>query len=86
MLHDVVYALDIRQNLVSNRVLLELAYSLHFSGRILTIYFGSEHYGSSFIFSGFIILNIGYFQISNNNNNYFASSSNALINATVWHS
>ena len=46
LLHDVLYAPDIRRNLVSVRVLLELGYSLNFSGRTLTIYFGSEYYGS----------------------------------------
>ena len=87
LLHDVLYAPDIRRNLVSVRVLLELGYTLNFSGRTLTIYFDSEFYGSGYISSGFIILDIDYSQIQNNNNySLIASSSNALIDATVWHS
>ena len=87
MLHDVLYAPDIRRNLVSVRVLLELGYTLNFSGRTLTIYFGSEFYGSGYISSGFIILDIDYSQIQNNNSySLIVSSSNALIDAMVWHS
>lgn len=53
LLHNVFYALDIRQNLVSVRVILDLGYSLNFSNHILTIYFGSECYESNFFSSGF---------------------------------
>ena len=63
LLHDVLHALDILRNLVPVRVLLELGYTLNFSGHTLTIYFGSEYYGSGFISSGFIILDINYSQI-----------------------
>ena len=63
LLHDVLYAPEIRRNLVSVRVLLELGYTLNFSGRILTIYFGSEFYGSGYISSEFIIF--GYILFSN---------------------
>ena len=84
LLHDVLYAPDIRRNLVFVRVLLELGYNLNFSGRTLTIYFGSEFYGSGYISSGFIILDIDYSQIQNNNSySLIASSSNVLIDATV---
>lgn len=56
---------------MSIKVLLELEYYLKFSGHTLTIYFNSEYYGSGFIYCGFIILDIDYFQIPNNNNNLF---------------
>lgn len=40
---DILYALDIRRNLICVNVLLELGYFLHFSSCTLTIYFGSKY-------------------------------------------
>lgn len=61
-----------------------LGYSLNFSSRTLTIHFGFEYYGSSFISIVFIILDIDYSQILNNNNySFIASSSNAIMDVTV---
>ena len=57
-LHDVLYAPDIRRNLVSMLVLLNLGFNLNFHDSVMDLYLGSTYYGSGFILNGFMVLNI----------------------------
>ena len=49
LLHDVLYAPGMRQNLLSVNVLLELGFSFGFHGRSVDIFLGSTCFGHAFI-------------------------------------
>ena len=55
-LHDVLYAPDIRRNLVSVNVLLGLGYNMYFHDKQVDIYLGTVYYGSGFLSNGFMVL------------------------------
>ena len=49
LLHDVLYAPGMRQNLLSVNILLELGFSFSFHGRSVDIFLGSTCFGHAFI-------------------------------------
>ena len=71
-LHDVLYAPDIRRNLVSMLVLLSLGFNLIFHDSIMELYLGTTYYGYGFILNGFMVLNIDNCVLSNTNDNYYS--------------
>ena len=71
-LHDVLYALDIRRNLVSMLVLLSLGFNLIFHDSIMELYLGTTYYGYGFILNGFMVLDIDNCVLSNTNDNYYS--------------
>ena len=87
-IHDVLYASDIRRNLVSMLVLLSLGFNLNFHDSVMELYLGTTYFGSRFILNGFMILNIDNYVLSNTNNSYYSlmnASINACDNVIIWH-
>ena len=85
-LHDVLYAPDIRRNLVSGLVLLKLGYNLYFEDNYVRIADKTTVYGYGHIMNGFMVLDT---QCSNYNNNvsfsYLTESSNNNFDSCLWH-
>ena len=79
-LHDMLFALDIRRNLVSILVLIKLDFDLRFHGQGVDLFF----YGSGYFFDGFIVLNVEHGK-SNDCFSYITSVVNYENNVEVWH-
>lgn len=56
LLHNVLYALDIRWDLASVIVLFDLGYSLNFNGTCVDVYLRTTYYGSSFFLVTVLLL------------------------------
>ena len=87
-LHDVLYAPDIRQNLVSVLVLIGLGFNLNFHDSIMELYLGTTYFGSWFILDGFMILDIDKYELFNTNDSYYllmTTSINVCDNVIIWH-
>ena len=87
LLHDILYAPRIRQNLVSVSVLLGLGYILNFYGISIDIYYGSIFYGAGCLFNGFFVLDYDYYGSSYVNSCFslIASSCNVNVDVKNWH-
>ena len=72
-LHDVLYALEVRRNLVSVVVLLQLCFKIVFEKDWVSVFLGNVCYGSSFMLDGFIVLN--YIPINTKTPTFVTSSS-----------
>ena len=57
-LHDVLYALNIRRNLVFVLVLLSLGFNLNFHDSVMELYLGTTYFDFKFILDGFMVLDI----------------------------
>ena len=87
LLYDVLYALEIRRNLVLILAFLELGYNLNFHGVCLEIFLNLVFIGTMHLINGFIVLDTMLDGLSYNNNyfSYVTSSSNNKIDAITWH-
>ena len=81
LFHDVLYAPEIRRNLLSLLVLLRLGFRFVFQNNYVFLYLGTIYYGNSFISSGFMVLNIDYY--NNDGLVFLLTSSNDLSNSSV---
>ena len=82
-LYDVLYALEVRQNLVSVLVLLELSFSIMFENGCIKILLDKVYYGFGYLLNDFMVLDtvnismhndtsiyvVGNFSVSNDNDN-----------------
>ena len=87
LLHDVLYAPEIRRNLIYVHVLLKLGYYLTFHGVCLEIFLNSVFIGTRHLINGFIVVDT-ILNGSSYDNIYFSyvtSSSNNEIDAITWH-
>ena len=55
-LHDVLYAPEVRRNLVSVLVLLELGFNIIFENGCVKILLDNVYYGSGYLLDGFMVL------------------------------
>ena len=55
-LHDVLYAPEVRQNLVSILVLLELGFCIMFDNGCVKVFLDNIYYGSRYLLNGFMVL------------------------------
>ncbi|KAL1219683.1 Retrovirus-related Pol polyprotein from transposon TNT 1-94 [Cardamine amara subsp. amara] len=85
ILHDVLYALEIRWDLVSVLALLKLGFSLNFYDMGLHISLGSVFYGSGYTYDGFIVLDCNTTTSSNNNDCFSFVTSSTNNETDVWH-
>lgn len=86
LLHNILNAPSVQQNLVSIHVLLEFDLSLNFNGRLLIIYQMNKFYALGFFSNNFFILDVDDFVFQNNiDYSLIASTSNDFIDATIWH-
>ena len=84
-LHDVLFAPDIRRNLISIPVLFKLGYVLNFYSDCIDIYLDSVRIGTGYLLDSFVVLNTemnGYYD-DNGCFSIIASSDNANVN--TWH-
>ena len=58
-----LFALDIRQNLVSRLVLIKLDFELHFHGQGVDLFLGQQYYGFGYFFDGFIVFDFEHGEI-----------------------
>lgn len=56
LLHDVLYAPDIRRSLISVLALLELGFRIEFVGKCVNLYLGTVLYGSGSLCNRFMVL------------------------------
>jgi transposase InsO family protein len=85
ILHDVLFAPEIRRNLVSVLVLIKLGFTVNFYKDGLNLFLDSSFYGSGYILNGFIVLDV----INNKSNNVcfsmFTSTNESLNDMNAWH-
>ena len=84
LLHDVLFAPQIRRNLVSVLVLVNLGFNLNFHKFGVDLYLGTIHYGSGYFLDGFIVLNVECFN-HNSGFSFVTSSVSDDSDITVWH-
>ena len=87
LLHNVLYAQEIRRNLISVHILLELGYHLTFHSVSLKIFLNSILIGTRHLINGFIVLDTILDDSSYDTScfSYVTSSSNNEIDAITWH-
>ena len=83
-LHDVLFGLDIRRNLVSVLVLIKLDFELRFHGQGVDLFLGKQFYGSGYFYDGFIVLDVKHSE-SNECFSYITSIVDYENNVEVWH-
>ena len=57
-LHDVLFAPDIRRNLVSVLALIKLDFELQFHGQGVDLFLGQQFYACGYFYDGFIVLDV----------------------------
>ena len=84
-LHDVLYALEVRRNLVSVVVMLQLGFKTLFEKDCVNVLLGNVCYGSDFMLDGFIELDS--IPINTNTSTFVTSSSSndSLVHDVKWH-
>ena len=75
-LHDVLYAPEVRRNLVSVLVLLELGFSIMFENGCVKILLDNVYYGSGYLLNGFMVLDTVNVFINNDISIYVVGNSN----------
>ena len=80
ILHDVLFAPQIRRNVISVLVLLRLGFDWHFHGNNVKLSLGTTYYGSGFITDGFIVMDLDFNVNSNVSFSMFISSHNFFAN------
>ena len=85
VLHDVLYAPEIRRNLVSSLLLIKNDFCLNFHDSGVDLFLETNYYGFGYWDNGFIVLDL----VSSNNTSFplmtsFSSSNDNDVN--VWHS
>ena len=83
-LHDMVFAPNIRQNLVSMLVLIKLDFELLFHGQGIDLFLGQQYYGFGYFFDGLIVLDVEHGE-SKDCFSYIMSVVNYDNNVEVWH-
>ena len=57
-LHNIIYDPEVRQNLISILVLLELGFCIMFDNGCVKVFLDNIYYGSRYLLNGFMVLNI----------------------------
>lgn len=81
LLHDVLYAPDVRRNLLSGTALLKINYRFILEDLGVKIYYGKTYYGSGYLSDDFIVMDI---MNSYDNNNSFSLLTTA-DDSIQWH-
>lgn len=87
ILHDVLYAPDIRRNLVSVNSMLRLGFSFLLEGNSVKIFLATKFYGFGFMSDGFMVLDIdnSISYDANKSISLVASSSDVNNDFVIWH-
>ena len=81
LLHNILYALEIRRNLLSIVTLLRLGFRFIFENNYVLLHLGTSYYGRGFISNCFLILDIEYY--NNDSSVFLTSSDNASNNSII---
>ena len=84
ILQDVLYAPDIRRNIVSVVKLLNLGYKWIFHDNCVDLYFDSSYFGSGYIYEGFFVLSAIYDCLKHSVS--LAATHQKGDNVEIWHS
>ena len=86
-LYDVFYASEVRQNLVSVLVLLELGFSIMFENGCVKILLDNVYYGSGYLLDGFMVLDTVNISMYDDTSIYVVgnSSVNNHNDSVIWH-
>ncbi|KAK9108126.1 hypothetical protein Syun_024137 [Stephania yunnanensis] len=88
ILYDVLYAPEIRRNLVSVIVLLQCGFVMNFCGTSVNLFLEQTYYGCGYVSDGFIVLDIDYVSNSNIYRACFSlvtSSIDSNVDVNIWH-
>ena len=83
-LHDVLFASEIRRNLVSVLVLVRFGFNVNFHNNGVDLSLGTSYYGSGYFLNDFIILDVNYCEV-NISYSLFTSSDSYENDVNVWH-
>ena len=83
-LHDILYAPEIRRNLVSVLMLVKLGFNLNFHNSGVDLYLNTNYYGCRYFLDGFIVLNVNCGDV-NVCYSLFASSNSYENDVNMWH-
>lgn len=83
-LHNVLYALQIRWNLVSVLVLIKLVFNFNFHNNGVDLYLGTSYYGCRYFLNSFIIHNVDYGSF-NVGYSLFVYSNSYDNDVNIWH-
>lgn len=85
-LHDVLYAPDIRRNLLSVLVLMKLGFNLFFMDDNVRLCLGTTVYGFGYVLNGFIVMNVERDDLHNDISfSYIESSHKDVDKNNLWH-
>jgi hypothetical protein len=86
-LHDVLYALEVRRNLVSVLAFLQLSFNIVFVGCCVKIHLDNIFYGSSFVLNGFMVLDTVNVSINYDVSIYVVQNSSTINDSNIitWH-
>jgi hypothetical protein len=86
-LHDVLYAPEVRQNLVSILALLQLGFNIAFVGCCVKMHMDNIFYGSGFVLNGFMVLNTVNVSINYDASIYVVQNSSTINDSNIitWH-
>ena len=86
-LHDVLYAPEVRRNLVSVLVLLELGFSIMFENGCVKILLDNVYYGFGYLLDGFMVLDtVNIFMYDDTSIYVVGNSSVSNDNdSVIWH-
>ena len=80
-----LYALEVRRNIVSVVVMLQLGFKIAFEKDCVNVLLGNVCYESSFMLDGFIVLD--FIPINTNTSTFVtgSSSNDSLVHDVKWH-
>ena len=86
-LHDVLYALEIRRNLVYVLVLLELGFSIMFENGCVKILLDNIYYGSGYLLDDFMVLDTVNISMYDDTSIYVVGNSSVSNDndSVIWH-
>ena len=79
-LHDVLYAPEVRRNLVSVLVLLELGFQLIFNKGCVKVFLDNVYYGSGYVLDGFMVLDTTNIVLNDTSSIYAVGNSSSVSN------
>ena len=83
-LYDVLFASEIRQNLVSVLVLVRLGFNVNFRSNGVDLSLDTSYYSSRYFLDGFFVLDVDYCEV-NISYSLFTSSDSYENDVNVWH-
>ena len=86
-LHDVFYAIEIRQNLAFVLVLLELGFHIIFTSGCVKVFLDNVYYDFGYLLNGFMVLDTVNISMYDDTSIYIVGNSNVSNDneSIIWH-